>query len=225
VSLAHCGVLFLDELPEFARVTLEALREPLESGMVSVTRAALQNRYPAAFQLIAAMNPCPCGRLGDAGADCRCTPPQIHGYRGRISAPLLDRLDMHVEVPRLAAREFSAPANERAETTAAAAGRVARARSVQLERQGTCNARLSDAGVLRCCRTDEVAEGLLASAMERFCLSGRARQRVLKVARTIADLAGAPVVTAAHVGEALRLRCLDGRGATAPSAPCGRPPA
>src|SRR5262249_2045800 len=158
----------------------------------------------------------PCGRLGDAGADCRCTPPQIHGYRGRISAPLLDRLDMHVEVPRLAAREFSTPANERAETTAAAAGRVARAPSVQLDRQGTCHARLSDGGVLRCCRTDEVAEGLLASAMERFRLSGRARQRVLKVARTIADLAGAPVVTAAHVGEALRLRCLDGRGATAP---------
>src|SRR5215468_105937 len=112
VSLAHRGVLFLDELPEFARVTLEALREPLESGAVSVSRAALQNHYPAAFQLIAAMNPCPCGRLGDAAADCRCTPAQIRGYRGRISAPLLDRLDMHVEVPRLAAREFTAPAGE-----------------------------------------------------------------------------------------------------------------
>jgi magnesium chelatase family protein len=129
VSLAHRGVLFLDELPEFARVTLEALREPLESGTVSVTRAALQNRYPAPFQLIAAMNPCPCGRLGDASANCRCTPAQIHGYRGRISAPLLDRLDMHVEVPRLAAREFSAPGSERVETTPAAAARVARARA------------------------------------------------------------------------------------------------
>jgi magnesium chelatase family protein len=224
VSLAHRGVLFLDELPEFARVALEALREPLESGMVSVSRAALHNRYPAAFQLIAAMNPCPCGRLGDAAADCRCTPAEIRRYRGRISAPLLDRLDMHVEVPRLAAREFTAPANEHAETTAAAAARVARARGVQLERQGTCNARLTDAGVQRWCRADAVAERLLANAMERFGLSGRARQRALKVARTIADLAGAPAVTAAHIGEALRLRCLDDRGASAPSAPCSRPP-
>ena len=225
VSLAHLGVLFLDELPEFARVALEALREPLESGSVCVSRAALQNRYPAAFQLIAAMNPCPCGRLGDATADCRCTPAQVRGYRGRISAPLLDRLDMQVEVPRLAAREFTAAASEHVETTAAAAERVARARAVQLERQGTCNARLTDAAVQRWCRADEVAERLLANAMERFGLSGRARQRVLKVARTIADLAGVPVVTAGHIGEALRLRCLDERRATAPSAPCGRPPA
>jgi magnesium chelatase family protein len=225
VSLAHRGILFLDELPEFARAALEALREPLENGTVSVSRAALQNRYPAAFQLIAAMNPCPCGRLGDAAADCRCTPAEIRRYRGRISAPLLDRLDMHVEVPRLAAREFIAPASEHAETTAAAAARVVRARGVQLERQGTCNARLTDAGVQRWCRVDEVAQRLLANAMERFGLSGRARQRALKVARTIADLAGAPAVTAAHIGEALRLRCLDDRGATAPSAPCSRPPA
>jgi magnesium chelatase family protein len=225
VSLAHLGVLFLDELPEFARVALEALREPLESGSVCVSRAALQNRYPAAFQLIAAMNPCPCGRLGDATADCRCTPAQVRGYRGRISAPLLDRLDMQVEVPRLAAREFTAAASGHVETTSAAAERVALARAVQLERQGTCNARLNDAAVQRWCRADEVAERLLVNAMERFGLSGRARQRVLKVARTIADLAGAPVVTAGHIGEALRLRCLDERRATAPSAPCGRPPA
>lgn len=225
VSLAHLGVLFLDELPEFARVVLEALREPLESGTVSVSRAALQNRYPAAFQLIAAMNPCPCGRLGDTAADCRCTPAEIRGYRGRISAPLLDRLDLHVEVPRLAAIEFTAPASEPTETTAAAAERVARARRTQLVRQGICNARLTDAGVQRWCRADEVAQRLLANAMERFGLSGRARQRVLKVARTIADLAGAPAVTAAHVGEALMLRCLDDRGATAPSAPSDRRPA
>jgi magnesium chelatase family protein len=225
VSLAHLGVLFLDELPEFARVVLEALREPLESGTVSVSRAALQNRYPAAFQLIAAMNPCPCGRLGDAAAECRCTPAEIRGYRGRVSAPLLDRLDMHVEVPRLAAREFTEGASGRAETTAAAAERIACARHVQLERQGTCNARLTDAAVRRWCRADEAAERVLANAMERFGLSGRSRQRVLKVARTIADLAGVPVVTAAHIGEALRLRCLDDRGATAPSAPCSRPPA
>ena len=225
VSLAHLGVLFLDELPEFARAVLEALREPLESGTVSVSRAALRNRYPAAFQLIAAMNPCPCGRLGDAAADCRCTPAQIRGYRGRISAPLLDRLDMQIEVPRLTASEFAAAADGCVESTAAAAARVARARGLQLARQGCCNARLTDAGLQRWCRTDELAERLLANAMERFGLSGRARQRVLRVARTIADLAGAPLVTAAHIGEALRLRCLDDRGATAPTAPCDRLPA
>jgi magnesium chelatase family protein len=225
VSLAHLGILFLDELPEFARVALEALREPLESGTVSVSRAALQNQYPAAFQLIAAMNPCPCGRFGDLATDCRCTPAERRRYRTRISAPLLDRLDMHVEVPRLTVRDFTAVAGERVETTAAAAERVARARGVQLERQGTCNARLTDAAVEYWCRTDEVAQRLLANAMERFGLSGRARQRVLKVARTIADLAGVPVVTEAHVAEALGLRCLDDRDATAPSAPYGRRPA
>jgi magnesium chelatase family protein len=225
VSLAHLGVLFLDELPEFARLVLEALREPLESGTVSVSRAALHNRYPAAFQLIAAMNPCPCGRLGDAASDCRCTPPEIRGYRGRISAPLLDRLDLHVEVPRLAAHEFTAPASERSETTAAAAERVERARRLQLVRQGICNARLTDAGVQRWCRADEAAQRLLANAMDRFGLSGRAWQRVLKVARTIADLGGAPAIGAAHVAEALSLRCLDDRGATAPSATCDRRPA
>jgi magnesium chelatase family protein len=132
---------------------------------------------------------------------------------------------MQVEVPRLAASEFAAAAYGRAESTAAAAERVARARGLQLARQGCCNARLTDAGVQRWCRTDEVAERLLATAMERFGLSGRARQRVLRVARTIADLAGAPLVTAAYIGEALRLRCLDARGATAPAAPCDRPPA
>jgi magnesium chelatase family protein len=225
VSLAHLGVLFLDELPEFARVALEALREPLESGTVSISRAARQNRYPAAFQLIAAMNPCPCGRLGDVAADCRCTPAEIRGYRGRISAPLLDRLDMHVEVPRLAACEFAATENEHAESTDAAAQRVAHARRLQLARQGCCNARLTDEGVWRWCRTDELAERVLAKAMERLGLSGRARQRVLRVARTIADLADAPLVTAAHVGEALRLRCLDDRAAIAPAAPCDRRPA
>jgi magnesium chelatase family protein len=138
---------------------------------------------------------------------------------------LLDRLDLHVEVPRLAAREFTAPAGERSETTAAAAERVARARRLQVVRQGICNARLTDAGVQRWCRADEAAQRLLANAMERFGLSGRAWQRVLKVARTIADLADTPAITAAHVGEALTLRCLDDRGATAPAAPCDRRPA
>ncbi|HEY6823196.1 MAG TPA: YifB family Mg chelatase-like AAA ATPase, partial [Steroidobacteraceae bacterium] len=140
VSLAHHGVLFLDELPEFARAVLEALREPLESGSVAVSRAALQNRYPAQFQLVAAMNPCPCGRHGDDAAECRCTPAQIRNYRARISAPLLDRLDLQVEVPRLAACDFAAAASGARESTAAAAARVARARSLQLARQGVANA-------------------------------------------------------------------------------------
>lgn len=225
VSLAHHGVLFLDELPEFARSALEALREPLESGSVAVSRAALQNLYPAAFQLIAAMNPCPCGRLGDPAADCRCTPAQVRRYRGRLSGPLLDRLDMHVELARLTAGDFAAAESVPVDTTAAAAARIVCARRVQLARQGTCNARLGDAEVQRWCRTDTATQQLLATAILRLGLSGRARQRVLKLARTIADLAAAPNIDAGHVAEALTLRCLDRRGATAPSAPCGRPPA
>ena len=223
ISLAHHGVLFLDELPEFARAVLEALREPLETGVVAVSRAALQTRYPAAFQLIAAMNPCPCGHLGDPCGDCRCTPPQVQRYRRRISGPLLDRLDMHVEVPRLSAAEFEA-ARAGEETSATAAARVARARTLQISRQGVCNARLPDAGVDRCCTPDRVGRRLLERAMERRGLSGRARQRVLRVARTLADLEDASPVSAAHVGEALLLRCLD-RGATGPAPPCSRQPA
>jgi len=222
VSLAHHGVLFLDELPEFARVVLEALREPLESGSVAVSRAALQNRYPAQFQLVAAMNPCPCGRHGDAAAECRCTPAQIRGYRSRISAPLLDRLDMQVEVPRVSARDFAVAASAPRESTAAAAARVARARSLQLARQGVSNARLADAELQRWCGTDELGERVLADAMECFALSGRARQRVLRVARTVADLAAAPSITSSHIGEALMLRGLDRQRTTAPSVPCDR---
>jgi magnesium chelatase family protein len=223
ISLAHHGVLFLDELPEFERAVLEALREPLESGVVAVSRAALQTQYPAAFQLIAAMNPCPCGRLGDPSGGCRCTPAEVQRYRGRISAPLLDRLDMHVEVPRLAASEFDA-ATGCGETTLAAAARIAGARTAQLARQQRCNARLTDAGVQRWCVVDEAGRRLLEAAMQRRGLSGRARQRVLRLARTIADLNGATTITAAHLGEAVMLRCMDrDRGATAPSAPCDRP--
>jgi magnesium chelatase family protein len=222
VSLAHHGVLFLDELPEFARSVLEALREPLESGNVAVSRAGLQNRYPAQFQLVAAMNPCPCGRNGDTAADCRCTPGQIRAYRGRISAPLLDRIDMHVEVPRLSARDFAAAGSEARESTALAAARVAEARRLQLARQGTPNAWLPDAELQRWCRTDEKGQRVLAGAMQGFVLSGRARQRVLRLARTIADLAAAPSITAAHIGEALSLRCAERWLATAPAAPCDR---
>lgn len=223
ISLAHQGVLFLDELPEFARAVLEALREPLETGVVAVSRAALQTQYPAAFQLVAAMNPCPCGHLGDPCGECRCTPPQVQGYRRRISGPLLDRLDMHVEVPRLSAAEFEA-AHGGGSTSAAAAARVARARSLQTARQGVCNARLTDAGVERWCTPDREGRRLLERAMERRGLSGRGRQRVLRVARTLADLDDVAVSGAAHVGEALSLRCLD-RSVTAPTQPCSRRPA
>ena len=208
ISLAHHGVLFLDELPEFSRSVLEALREPLETGVVGVSRAALQTQYPAAFQLIAAMNPCPCGSLGDPAGSCHCTPAQVQRYRGRISGPLLDRFDMHAEVPRVPAHEFEARVDG-AETTAAAAARIARARSVQLERQGSCNARLDDGGVQRWCVPDEEGRRVLAVTLQQRGLSGRARQRLLRVARTIADVAGSTGVDAAHVREALMLRCLD----------------
>jgi magnesium chelatase family protein len=221
VSLAHRGVLFLDELPEFARHVLEALREPLETGVVSVARSALQVQYPAAFQLIAAMNPCPCGRLGDSAGTCVCTSAQVQRYRGRISGPLLDRLDLHVEVPRVVPAEFDTTGDDEPSSRAAAAA-VADAREIQRARQGTCNARLADAGVPRWCAPDEAGRRLLDAAVGRFGLSARARTRVLKVARTIADLERAPQVGAEQVGEAVMLRYLD--RATAPSAPCDRRP-
>jgi magnesium chelatase family protein len=213
ISLAHHGVLFLDELPEFERHVLEALREPLEAGVVSVSRAAFQTQYPAAFQLVAAMNPCPCGRQGDPSGNCRCTPAEVRLYRTRISGPLLDRMDMHVEVPRVEASEWDEPADHdsasRGESTAAAAMRVAVAREVQLTRQGVCNARLADSQMNRWCAPDKTGRRLLDLAMKRLGFSARARQRILKLARTIADLSGEESVTASHVSEAVMLRYLD----------------
>ncbi|HWW33153.1 MAG TPA: YifB family Mg chelatase-like AAA ATPase [Steroidobacteraceae bacterium] len=208
ISLAHRGVLFLDELPEFARPVLEALREPLETGVVSVARAALTTEYPAEFQLVAAMNPCPCGRLGDAAGECRCTPAIVQRYRSRVSGPLLDRLDLHVEMPRVGSGEFDAEPDG-ATASAAAFAAVGRARELQLARQGACNARLTDAEVHRWCAPDESGRRLLETAMQRLRLSARGRQRVLRVARTIADLEGRRLVGAAQVSEAVMLRCLD----------------
>jgi magnesium chelatase family protein len=208
ISLAHHGVLFLDELPEFERHVLESLREPLEAGFVSVSRAALQARYPAAFQLVAAMNPCPCGYHGDPSGRCDCKPGELQRYRVRISGPLLDRIDMHVEVPRVVLSEFDEPM-DCGESTESAATRVARARAVQLERQGVCNARLADSQVERLCRPDRAGCGILELAMKRMGFSARSRGRILKVARTIADLGGDKTVTATHVSQALMLRCLD----------------
>jgi magnesium chelatase family protein len=208
ISLAHHGVLFLDELPEFDRAVLEALREPLEAGVVRVARAAAHADYPAEFQLIAAMNPCPCGHLGDPAGSCRCTPTEARRYRARISGPLLDRLDMHVQVPRLEVGDFDERIGK-GESSAALAARVIAARSRQLARQGHCNGRLCDAQIDRCCRLQPAARALLDRTMRHLRFSGRARQRILKLARTIADLDGQELIANAHVSEAIMLRCLD----------------
>jgi magnesium chelatase family protein len=208
ISLAHRGVLFLDELLEFRRPVLEALREPLEAGVVSVSRAALQNQYPAAFQLIAAMNPCPCGRYGDPSGNCNCTLAEVQRYRSRISGPLLDRMDMHVEVPRVNVDEFS-EATDRGESSATAAARVTRARDIQLTRQGVCNARLADAHVDGVCAPDKEGRRILELSMKRLGFTARARQRILKLARTMADLDEETTIGAAHVSQAVMLRYLD----------------
>lgn len=212
ISLAHHGVLFLDELPEFDRRVLEALREPLEAGAVTVSRAAIHAQYPAEFQLIAALNPCPCGHYGDPEARCRCTPAQVRSYRARISGPLLDRLDIHVEVPRLRAGDFSN--GSQGDSARVLAERVALARAAQIERQGRCNARLTDAQVNRWCAPDERGRLLLDQAMRQLRLSARVRQRIVKLARTIADLEGQPGITASHIGEAVMLRTMDREGPT-----------
>jgi magnesium chelatase family protein len=207
VSLAHRGVLFLDELPEFNRSVLESLREPLESGVVAISRASLQLQYPARFQLIAAMNPCPCGYLGDPGGRCRCPPTQIAHYRARISGPLLDRIDLRVEVPSLASEELLAetPGGRPPESPAAAA-RVLAARQRQLERAAKLNADLSGAETQKVCRMDRVGRQLVAQARSRLSLSARGVHRVMRVARTIADLEGSDAITAGHLAEALQLR-------------------
>jgi magnesium chelatase family protein len=194
---------------------LEVLREPLESGRIVISRAQRQSEFPARFQLVAAMNPCPCGHLGDPAARCRCTPDRIAAYRARISGPLLDRIDLHVEVPRVAATEISSL--EPGEATAVVAGRIAVARAIQLERQGRANTRLEGPSVLEHARADAAAMNLLGTAMQRLALSARAYHRVLRVARTIADLAGSTAVRAGHVAEAVTLRQLDRRaGGEAP---------
>lgn len=208
ISLAHNGVLFLDELPEFDRRVLEVLREPLETGVICISRAARQAEFPARFQLIAAMNPCPCGYLGDAAARCRCTADQVQRYRLRISGPLLDRLDMHVEVPRVAAESLQVQAAS-SETSVVIAARVQQARQLQRQRQGKCNARLQAAEVERWCVPSPAAHNLLTRAMQKFALSARAYHRILKVARSIADLAGQEDVDIAQVSEAISLRRLD----------------
>ena len=202
ISLAHCGVLFLDELPEFDRRVLEALREPLEAGHIRVARAARRAEFPARFQLVGAMNPCPCGYLGEAR--CRCTPDQVARYRGKLSGPFLDRIDLMVEVPAVTEADLAARGG--GESSAVVRERVVRARGIQLARQGRINAQLTAAEVDRHCLPDCAGAQLLKQAMVRLGLSARAYHRVLKVARSIADLAGVEHIGGAQVAEAIQYR-------------------
>ena len=208
ISRAHNGVLFLDELPEFNRRALEVLREPMETGGISIARAGGQADYPARFQLIAAMNPCPCGYLGDRHADCRCSADRVAAYRRKISGPLLDRIDLHVEVLRPPTEVLRASAGD-GEKSGVVRARVERAWSIQMRRNGVANARLDGTILDEVCAAGDGAWALLDTAAKRFNLSARAHQRVLRVARTIADLAGAEKIMPPHVAEALSLRCLD----------------
>jgi magnesium chelatase family protein len=211
ISRAHNGVLFLDELPEFSRNVLQVLREPLETGAISIARASAQAEFAADFQLVAAMNPCPCGYLGDPEGDCGCSAERVAAYRGKLSGPLIDRIDLHVEVGR-PGRDALRPDAAPGEASAAVADRVRRARELQLDRSGACNARLEGEDLDACCRLDEAGLAMLEAAVDRFNLSARAYQRVRRVARTIADLAGEASITPPHVAEALTMRALDRKG-------------
>ena len=208
ISLAHHGVLFLDELPEWDRRALEVLREPLESGVVTISRAARQSEFPARFQLVAAMNPCPCGWAGDVSGRCRCSPDAIRRYRARISGPLLDRIDLHVDVPRLPPAELRPDAAD-GECSADVRLRVERARSVQHQRAGKANALLSQAETMSACRLGERDQQLLERAIDTLQLSARSMHRILRVARSIADLAGSRDIATPHLTEALGYRGAD----------------
>ena len=211
VSLSHHGVLFLDELPEFRKNVLEVMRQPLEDGRVAIARAAASYTYPANFMLVAAMNPCPCGFFGDPSRDCRCSPQQIQNYISRISGPLLDRIDLQVEVPAVKYKDL---ASEFAgEPSASIRERVQRARHIQQERFTQapiyCNANMESRHLREFCKVEDAAQELLRVAITQLGLSARAYDRILKVARTIADLAKSPTIEAEHVSEAIQYRSLD----------------
>ncbi|MEP6673366.1 MAG: YifB family Mg chelatase-like AAA ATPase [Chthoniobacter sp.] len=212
ISVAHNGVLFLDELPEFRRPTLEVLRQPLEDSRVTISRATGSLTFPADFMLIAAMNPCKCGYFGDPKRECRCSPNDVQRYRDRISGPLLDRIDIHVEVPAVQYQDISSKVP--GESSAAIRERVDQARQIQRARfaksgKTRCNSRMSAQLLKRHCALEEAAEGMMKMAMTELNFSARAYDRILKVARTIADLANSENIQADHVGEAIQYRTLD----------------
>jgi magnesium chelatase family protein len=209
ISLAHNGVMFLDELPEFDRRVLEVLREPLESGHITISRAARQAEFPARFQLVAAMNPCPCGYLGDGARECRCTADQVARYRNRISGPLIDRIDMHVEVPRLPPEQLSQPIEVSVEDSATVRTRVELARERQLARSGLPNSSLGARDIEQNCVLEPEGRTLVQRAIEQLGLSARAYHRILKVARTIADLDDEYAIQPANLSEAIGYRRLD----------------
>ncbi len=200
-------MLFLDEMPELPRAALEALREPLETGRITISRAARQSTFTARFQLIAAMNPCPCGYLGAfaaTGRNCRCTPDNVARYQGKLSGPLLDRIDLQVDVPAVRPEELTGQRD--GESSRVVAARVLAARERALHRQGHANAELTPAGIDAHCALDDAARALLQRAAERLGWTGRGLHRVLKVARTIADLAASPTLQATHIAEAMQWR-------------------
>jgi magnesium chelatase family protein len=212
VSLGHNGVLFLDELPEFQRNVLEVMRQPLEDGSVTISRAAISVTFPSRFMLAAAMNPCPCGYFGDPTRECRCTPPMIQRYVSKISGPLLDRIDIHIEVPAVKYRELRAPST--AEDSASVRERVMAARDKQLQRFANekstyANAQMQSKMIRKHCAISPEGEKLLENAITRLGLSARAHDRILKVARTIADLEGGESIEPKHLSEAIQYRTLD----------------
>ena len=207
ISLAHLGVLFLDELPEFSRRALEAMREPLENGTVTIARAAHRVRFPCEFQLVAAMNPCPCGYLGDGTDRCRCSESRLEHYRSRLSGPLLDRFDIHTEISRIPFAELTQPLNH--DESASCARQVLVARQRQYQRSGELNARLTNRQLWRTAVLNPAARRVLMKAAERWRLSNRTCTKILKVARTVADLGDSDDLAPEHVAEAVQLRCLD----------------
>ncbi|MEG1777491.1 MAG: ATP-binding protein, partial [Angelakisella sp.] len=209
--LAHNGVLFLDELPEFQKGAMESMRQPLEDGMITISRAAARITYPCTFMLVAAMNPCPCGYFGHPTIPCRCSASKTALYLNKISGPLLDRLDIHVEVPPVDYQEMSAAGS--VESSAQIKQRVSAARRLQQERYAEegigCNARLTPSQLRRYCAMTSDADRLLAAAYDKLGLSGRSYDRLLKVSRTIADLEGSASITADHIAEAIQYRNMD----------------